>query len=167
MTLNFFGHFFQYCFGNMRSPFYANRPSGDSFRGSNGSKEKKKLTRESNFSQFMTVALWITNKTTPLIAFVPRKSKLRYYDCDTWGEKGGSIWLKPILNKGFFSLSLIAAISDRFCSIWAVWRPIFFYTIWSLRSLQLHFISPGKKTDAWHMPKKSQIKWVITTIFHV
>ena len=45
------------CFGIIKSPFYANRPSGDRFGGKKVEIKKKKRTCESNFSQFMTAAL--------------------------------------------------------------------------------------------------------------
>ena len=37
----------------------------------------------------MTTLLSTTNKTTPLIAIVLQKLKLRYYDIDTWRAKKG------------------------------------------------------------------------------
>ena len=56
---------------------------GRGLEAKGGKEIKNNELAKSNFSQFTTAALSTTNKTTPLIAIVLRKSKLRYYDFDT------------------------------------------------------------------------------------
>lgn len=88
----------------------------------------------------MTTLLSTTNKTTPLIAIVLQKLKLRYYDIDTWRAKKGWYLVKnQTADKGFGLHPAHFVFSDS-----RRLNLFFFFRFLSLQSVQI-LVKPWEK----------------------
>lgn len=133
--------------------------------------EKMKIKRAHLRKQFFTI--YECGTVTKQHLKLPLFCGSQNYDIMIWTHEGrnkGGVWWDPnwinvwiVSENALYCAHLSIILTD--IKIKDRVRTDSCLKIWSLPSVQIDFICPGKKTDAKHMPKKSLIKMIYNNYF--